>query len=143
MTLATIGIIQGDKVAMQKAEATLRSTMNTKKNDRLVRRVLIEIAQSQNHNVDDVARAGIMLNPSAAGEWANLSRGDNTLAQVALSLAQNDHTIDADELADCYGKSGLLGDAQSGILLAPWRQGWEKLEGLATSIHMSKLPDLG
>lgn len=113
---------------MQRAEDTLRSTKGTPKSDKRVRRLLTEISRSQGRNVDDVSRAGIMLNPSSAREWTNLSRGGDPPAQLALKLAHQDHTMDPEEFSATYEKSGSLGDVQSGILLSPWRvQGWQKL----------------
>jgi len=126
--LGAIGVLRKDKEAMQRAEDTLRSTKGTPKSDIRVRRLLTEISRSQGRNVDDVSRAGIMLNPSSAREWTNLSRGGDPPAQLALKLAHQDHTMGPEEFSATYEKSGSLGDVQSGILLSPWRvQGWQKL----------------
>ena len=113
---------------MRQAEMGLRSTRTNTKQDGYIRHVLMQIAHCQQRNVDDVSRAGIMLNPSSAREWTNLSRGGDAAAQLALKLAQRDHTMDAEELSASYEKSESLGHVQSGILLSPWRiQGWQKL----------------
>jgi hypothetical protein len=126
--LGAIGVLRKDKEAMQRAEDTLRSTKGNPKSDIRVRRLLMEISRSQGRNVDDVSRAGIMLNPSSSREWTNLSRGGDPPAQLALKLAQQDHTMDPEEFSATYEKSGSLGEVQSGILLSPWRvQGWQKL----------------
>lgn len=88
----------------------------------------MQISQCEGRNVDDATRAGIMLNPSSAREWTNLSSGGDAAAQLASKLAQRDPTMDAEELSASYEKSGSLGNVQSGILLSPWRiQGWQKL----------------
>jgi hypothetical protein len=106
----------------------LRNIKSSPKRDRNVRRLLMEISRSQGRDVDDVSRAGVMLNPSSARDWTNLSQGADAPAQMALKLAQKDFTMDMDELSQTYEKSGSLGDIQSGILLSPWRiKGWEKL----------------
>jgi hypothetical protein len=99
------------------------------KQNRHVRRVLMAISQYQGRSVEDVFRTNIMLNPSSAREWTNLSLGGDAVAQLALKLAHRDFTMDTEDLSVSYEKSGSLEDVQSGILLSPWRvQGWEKLK---------------
>lgn len=130
-SLGAIGVLYHDRAAMKRAETALRSTRVNTKQDGYVRRVLMQISKCEGQNIDDVPRAGIMLNPSSAREWTNLSRGGDAAAQLALKLAQRDHTMDTEELSASYEKSGSLGDVQSGILLSPWRiQGWQKLGSL-------------
>ena len=130
-SLGIVGVLTHDQQAMQQAEVGLRCTRTNSKQDGYIRRVLMQISECQQRNIDDVARAGIMLNPSSAREWTNLSRGGDAAAQLALRLAQRDHTMDTEELSSSYEKSGSLGDVQSGILLSPWRiQGWQKLGSL-------------
>jgi hypothetical protein len=114
---------------MQQAESMLHNVKTNPKQDRDIRRLLMEISRSQGRDVNDVSRAGVMLNPSSAREWTNLSKGGDAPAQMALKLAQRDFTMDMEELSQTYEKSGSLGDIQSGILLSPWRiEGWEKLK---------------
>lgn len=92
------------------------------------------ISKIQGKNIDDVARASIMMDPSSAREWANLSLGGDATAQLAVKLAHHDHTMETDELSALYEKSGSMGDIQSGVVLSPWRvQGWQKLRSLSTS----------
>ena len=127
-SLGTVGVLTHNQQAMQQAEMRLRSTRTNTKQDGHIRRVLMQISECQGRNIDDVSRSGIMLNPSSAREWTNLSRGGDAAAQLALRLAQRDHTMETEELSASYEKSGSLGDVQSGILLSPWRiQGWQKL----------------
>jgi hypothetical protein len=113
---------------MQQAENVLHVIKPNSEQDRNVRRLLVEISRCQGRNINDVSRAGVMLNPSSVREWTNLSLGGDAPAQMALKLAQRDYTMDMDELSQTYEKSGSLGDIQSGILLSPWRtEGWRKL----------------
>lgn len=115
---------------MRQAENKLRIIKPNHKEDRDVHRLLVEIARSQGRNVDDVSRTGVMVNPSSAQEWGNFAQGRDAAAQMALKLAQRDNSIDRDDLAQIYDKSGELGNIQSGILLSPWRaEGWQKLKG--------------
>jgi hypothetical protein len=127
-SLGAVGILKHDQNAMHQAETKLRKTRTNAKEDAYIRRVLIEIAKCQGRNVDDVSRAGIMLKPSSAREWTNLSRDGDVVVQLALKLAQGDRTMDTEELSALYEKSGSIGDVRSGIFLSPWRvQGWQKL----------------
>ena len=128
-SLGAIGVLKNNNDAMHHAENTLRSTKCNSKTDKTVRRLLMEISRSQGRNVDDVSRVGIMLNPSSAWEWTNLSRGDDASAHLAMKLAQRDQTLNTEEFSATYEKSGSLGAIQSGILLSPWRiQGWQILK---------------
>jgi hypothetical protein len=114
---------------MQTAENALRNTETTSKETKYVRRLLTELSRSQGKNVDDVSRAGIMLNPSAAQNWINLAGGRDAPVQFALKLVQLDRTLSTEEVSIIYEKSVSLGDVQSGVLLTPWRiEGWQKFD---------------
>jgi hypothetical protein len=131
-SLGTFGVLDHDNDAMQQSETALRNAKVTTKDGVNVRKLLMAISKIQGRNTDDVARASIMSDPSSAREWANLSRGGDATAQLAVQLAQHDHTMDTDELSTLYEKSGSIGDIQSGVLLSPWRiQGWQKLSSLS------------
>ena len=115
---------------MQTAENALRSTETASRETKYVRQLLTELTRSQGKNVDDVSRAGIMLNPSAAQNWINLAaaRGHDAPVQFALKLAQLDRTLGTEEVSIIYDKGISLGDVQSSVLLAPWRiEGWQRL----------------
>ena len=128
VSLGAVGVLTNDQQAMRQAEMGLRSRRTTTKQDGYIRRVLMQISECQERDIDDVSRAGIMSNPSSAREWTNLSRGGDAAAQLALRLAQRDHTMETEELSATYERSGSLGGVQAGILLSPWRiQGWQKL----------------
>ena len=132
LSLGAIGVLHNDQDAMQKAEQTLVCLRPDPPVDRSVSQVLTEIGRSQGQAVNDVSRTGIMLDPSSACAWSDLSRGCDVLARLALKLAQQDHTMDAEELSGCYEKSRSLDDVQSGILLSPWRiEGWLKLKAFS------------
>ena len=119
---------------MQQSETSLRNAKVNPKDNVNIRKLLMAISKIQGRNIDDVARASIMTDPSSAREWANLSLGGDAMAQLAVKLAHHDHTIETDELSALYEKSGTMGDIQSGVLLSPWRvQGWRKLRSLPTS----------
>jgi len=127
-SLGALGILNGDTNAMQQSETSLRNTKINAKDNTNIRKLLTAISKIRGRNIDDVARASIMMDPSSAREWANLSRGGDVTAKLAVKLAQHDHTMEIDDLSALYEKSGSMGDIQSGILLAPWRiQGWQKL----------------
>jgi superkiller protein 3 len=130
-SLGAIGILRNDKNAMHHAEKTLRNTKGTPQTNKQVRHLLMEISRKQGQNIDDISRAGIMLNPSSAREWINLSLNGDATSQLALKLTSQDHTMDTEEYSMIYEKSGSLGDVQSGILFSPWRlQGWQKLKNM-------------
>jgi hypothetical protein len=125
------GVLANNENAMRQAENKLRIIKPNHKEDRDIHGLLVEIARSQGSNVDDVSRTRVVLNPSSAQEWGNLAQDGDTAAQMALKLAHWDNSIDRDDLAQIYDKSGELGNIQSGILLSPWRaEGWQKLKGL-------------
>jgi superkiller protein 3 len=128
-SLGAIGVLTNDQNTMEKAARTLRSMKLDAKQNQHVRYVLAAISQYRGRGVDDVSRTNIVLNPSSAREWTNLSLGGDAASQLALKLAYRDFTMSTEDLSVSYEKSGSLGDVQSGILLSPWRvQGWEKLK---------------
>jgi hypothetical protein len=129
-SLGAIGVLQGDKETVQMVEGSLRNTDITSKQSKHVRHLLTELSRSQGKNIGDVSRAGIMLNPSAAQNWINLSRGSGDAPGLfALKLAQQDRTMSAEEISVIYEESGSIGHVQSAILLTPWRvEGWQKLK---------------
>lgn len=130
-SLGAIGVLRNDKNAMHHAEKTLRNTKGTPQTNKRIRHLLMEISRKQARNIDDVSRAGIMLNPSSAREWTNLSHNSDAASQLALKLASQEHTMETEEYSIIYEKSGSLGDIQSGILFSPWRQqGWQKLKNM-------------
>jgi hypothetical protein len=127
-SLGAIGILQNNKQMMQTAENALRNTETTSGETKSVRQLLTELSWSQCKNVDDVSRAGIMLNPSAAQNWINLGGSRAAPVRFALKLVQLDHTLGTEEVSIIYEKSISLGDVQSGVLLTPWWiEGWQKL----------------
>jgi len=133
-SLGTFGVLKHDKDAMGQSETALRNAKVIAKDGVNIRKLLMAISRIQGRNTDDVARASIMTDPSSAREWANLSHGGDATAQLAVKLAQHDHTIDTDELSALYEKSGSMGDIQSGVLLSPWRiEGWQKLRSISQS----------
>jgi hypothetical protein len=130
-SLGAIGILQNDKQMMQTAENALRGAETTFRETKNVRQLLTELSRSQGKNIDDVSRAGIILNPSTAQNWINLAgaRGHDAPVQFALKLARLDRTLGTEEVSMIYEKSKSFGDVQSGVLLAPWRiEGWQRLE---------------
>ena len=133
-SLGAFGAVNRDEHAMQQAETSLRDAKVTAKENIDVRKLLMVMSELRGRNADDVARASIMVDPSSAREWANLSHGGDATAQLAAKLAQRDHTIETDELSELYEKTGLVGDIQSGVLLSPWRvEGWKKLRSQSAS----------
>jgi hypothetical protein len=131
-SLGAIGVLQGDKETVQTVESRLRNTDITSKQSKHVRHLLTELSRSQGKNIGDVSRAGIMLNPSTAQNWINISGGSGDAPGLfALKLAQQDRTMCAEEISAIYEKSGSIGHVQSAVLLTPWRVGvWQKLKSI-------------
>lgn len=83
----------------------------------------------------DEARRSIMLFPWKHTGWSELAdaAGDHAFAstlarETAMRNAPPNGALDAVGLAGAMGKTGRVGDAQRGIVLAPWRrESWSAL----------------
>lgn len=98
----------------------------------------ISIAQGGEAQELDEARRSVMLAPWKHTGWSELADATDgegsvfasTLAkETALRNAPPNGGLDALGLAGAMGNTGVVGDAQRGIVLAPWRlEGWRALQ---------------
>ncbi|TKX24637.1 putative superkiller protein [Elsinoe australis] len=104
-----------------------------------VGRVLVALAgtgmqgDEKDSAVLEEVKRGVMLAPEKMGGWTLLSRlGEEDggyAADMALLMAKRSvppfGPTEADELAGAYAGTGVVGDAQRSVMLAPWRkEGW-------------------
>ena len=85
-------------------------------------------------------KSSILLNPTHSAAWSELAMlsGEAHAAAMALKTAQKSvpplGTMEAEDLARQFGGIRTAGDAQRGVVLAPWiGDGWEALGGAVGS----------
>ncbi|KAK5168591.1 hypothetical protein LTR04_006266 [Oleoguttula sp. CCFEE 6159] len=144
LLLGVIAALDGDVDTMDAVREdlqTLRTTAElTVKEQNRVETVLAAIAAvsstsgSDNSDTNNAIQTAIMLRPSRPYGWSELATmtGDAHPAEMTLRLAvaaaPPRGPLDTQDLAKAFVGTGRIGDAQRGIMLAPWvGRGWEAL----------------
>jgi len=140
LLLGTISLLDADTESLAAVTADLQflrtAPSTTAAHQSAVGEILRAAAAltEQDHDVRTEVQRDVFLFPHLPAGWTRLAdlSGDKHAAQMArltaLKGAPPHGDVEVEELARAFAGTGTVGDAQRGVMFAPWRrEGWDSL----------------